>query len=66
MNIYTRGVQFIQDSLNGQQNDKNNQDEQVCSDRVQSITTRCNDSQSYEKKMKKVEGRNIVTLLASY
>ena len=44
MNIYMRGVQFIQDSLNELQN--NNQGEQVCSDGVRSITPRCNDSQS--------------------
>ena len=44
MNIYMRGVQFIQNYLNEQQN--NNQGEQVCSDGVQSITPRCNDSQS--------------------
>jgi len=36
MNIYTRGVQFIQNYLNEQQN--NNQGEQVCSDGVRSIT----------------------------
>ena len=52
MNIYMRGVQFIQDSLNGQQIDNNNQGEQVCSDGVQSITPRCN-STSSAKKMKK-------------
>ena len=46
MNIYMRGVQFIQSYLNGQQNDNNNQGEQVCSDGVQSIPPRCNDSQS--------------------
>ena len=51
MNIYTRGVQFIQDYLNEQQN--NNQGEQVCSDGVQSITPRCNDSQSST-------GKNVV------
>ena len=52
MNVYMRGVQFIQDYLNGQQNDNNNQGEQVCSDRVKSITQRCN-STSSAKKMKK-------------
>ncbi len=52
MNVYMRGVQFIQDYLNGQQNDNNNQDGQVCSDRVQSITPRCNSTYS-AKKMKK-------------
>lgn len=44
MNVYMRGVQFIQNYLNELQN--NNQGEQVCSDGVQSITPRCNDSQS--------------------
>ena len=44
MNIYMRGVQFIQNYLNELQN--NNQGEQVCPDGVQSITPRCNDSQS--------------------
>ena len=52
MNVYMRGVQFIQDYLNGQQNNNNNQSEQVCSDRVQSITPRCNSTPSV-KKMKK-------------
>ena len=52
MIVYMRGVQFIQDYLNGQQNDNNNQGEQVCSDGVQSITPRCN-STSSAKKMKK-------------
>ena len=52
MNVYMRGVQFIQDYLNGQQNDNNNQGEQVCSDRVKSITQRCNGTSS-AKKMKK-------------
>lgn len=52
MNVYMRGVQFIQDYLNGQQNDNNNQGEQVRSDGVQSITPRCN-STSSAKKMRK-------------
>ena len=58
MNIYMRGVQFIQSYLNGQQNDNNNQGEQVCSDGVQSITPRCNNSQLSEKKV----GKNVVEL----
>lgn len=52
MNVYMRGVQFIQDYVDGQQNNINNQGEQVCSDRVQSIPPRCN-STSSAKKMKK-------------
>ena len=52
MNIYMRGVQFIQDYLNGQQNDNNNQSEQVCSDGVRSITQQCNSTSSV-KKMKR-------------
>lgn len=54
MNIQMRGVKYIQDYLNNIQNyldvlDKiridnpNNQNEQVCSDRVQSITLRTNE-----------------------
>ena len=52
MNIQMRGVQFIQDYLNEQQNDNNNQSEQVCSDGVRSITPRCNSTSSV-KKMKR-------------
>ena len=51
MNIYQRGLAFIQDYLN-EMNNPNNQDGQVCSDRVQSTTLQCNDS-SFEKKSKK-------------
>ena len=51
MIIYQRGLAFIQDYMNNV-NNPNNQDGQVCSDRVQSTTPRCNDS-STEKKSKK-------------
>lgn len=51
MNIYQRGLTFIQDYLK-EVNNPNNQDGQIRSDRVQSATPRCNDS-SIEKKSKR-------------
>ena len=51
MNIYQRGLTFIQDYLN-EKNNPNNQGEHVCSDGVQSITPRCNSNSSAKKKKK--------------
>ena len=56
MNIYMRGLTFIQDYLN-EKNNPNNQDGQVCSDGVKSTTPRCNDSQLSEKKIGKKRSR---------
>ena len=56
MNIYQRGLTFIQDYLN-EKNNPNNQDGRVCSDGVKSTTPRCNDS-SFEKKSKKGRRHN--------